>query len=244
MNTHYTSQSLSIVIPIYNEEEILEDSAKQILTICEKTKINYEIILVENGSTDETINIADNFSKKYSNVKIINLKDPNYGNALKKGFLKAQNDLVVSFDIDYFSEFFLNEALYLDNSFAAITASKRMQDSRDDRKVIRKVATKLFVLILRTLFNTDLSDTHGMKAIRKKYINEHIEKVVSTQDLFDTELLLRIENSNQKIKEVPAKVNEIRPSVSVIYKRIPRTVIALVKLKFYFLREDLNTKSL
>ena len=83
-----------------------------------------------------------------------------------------------------------------------------------------------------------------MKAIRKKYINEHIENVVSTQDLFDTELLLRIEKSNQKIKEVPTKVNEIRPSVSVIYKRIPRTVIALVKLKFYFLREDLNTKSL
>ena len=174
----------------------------------------------------------------------MNLEYPNYGNALKEGFLEAQNDLVVSFDIDYFSEFFLNEALSLDKDFAAVIASKRMQDSRDDRRTIRKVATKLFVLILKTLFDTNLSDTHGMKAIRKKHINEHIDKVVSTQDLFDTELLLRIEKSNQKIKEVPAKVNEIRPSVSVIYKRIPRTLVALVKLKFYFLREDLNTKSL
>ena len=70
-----------------------------------------------------------------------------------------------------------------------------------------------------------------MKAIRKEYINSHIDKVVSTQDLFDTELLLRIERSNQIIKETPAEVNEIRPSVSLIYKRIPRTVLALVKLK-------------
>ena len=244
MNPHYTSQSLSIVIPIYNEEEILVDSGNQILAICEKTKISYEVILVENGSTDETKSIAYNFSKKNSFVRVMNLEDPNYGNALKEGFLEAQNDLVVSFDIDYFSELFLNEALSLDKDFAAVIASKRMQDSRDDRRAIRKVATKLFVLILKTLFDTNLSDTHGMKAIRKKHINEHIDKVVSTQDLFDTELLLRIEKSNQKIKEVPTKVNEIRPSVSVIYKRIPRTLVALVKLKFYFLREDLNTKSL
>ena len=244
MNTHYTSQSLSIVIPIYNEEEILMDSASQILAICEKTKISYEIILVENGSTDETIRIAYSLSENNSSIRVVSLKYPNYGNALKEGFLEAKNDLVVSFDIDYFSEFFLNEALSLDKDFAAITASKRMQDSRDDRRVVRKVATKLFVLILKTLFDTDLSDTHGMKAIRKKHIDEHIDKVISTQDLFDTELLLRIEKSNQKIKEVPAKVNEIRPSVSVIYKRIPRTLVALAKLKFYFSREDLNTKSL
>ena len=244
MNNHYTSKSLSIVIPIYNEEEILMESAKQILAICEKTKISYEIILVENGSTDETVRIAYSFSENNSRVRVISLKYPNYGNALKEGFLEARNDLVVSFDIDYFSEFFLNEALSLDKDFAAITASKRMQDSRDDRRIIRKVATKLFVLILKTLFDTDLSDTHGMKAIRKKHIDKHIGKVVSTQDLFDTELLLRIEKSNQKIKEVPAKVNEIRPSVSVIYKRIPRTLLALGKLKFYFSREDLNTKSL
>ena len=100
------------------------------------------------------------------------------------------------------------------------------------------------MIILKTLFRTALSDTHGMKAIRKEHINKHIDKVVSTQDLFDTELLLRIERSNQIIKETPAEVNEIRPSVSLIYKRIPRTLLALVKLKFYFSREDLKTKTL
>ena len=244
MTTHYTSENFSIVIPIYNEEEILENSFNEIASICEKTGIKYEIILVENGSTDKTKEIASNLTNTNSKTKVINLTNPNYGNALKQGFLASKNDLVVSFDIDYFSESFLNEALFLEREFTALTASKRMSASKDDRKIVRKLATKLFVLILKTLFSTNLSDTHGMKAIRRVGVVEHIGKVVSTQDLFDTELLLRIERSNQLIKEVPANVNEIRPSVSLIFTRIPRTLFSLMRLRFYLSKEGLKTKTL
>ena len=115
MNIHYTSESLSIVIPIYNEEEILEASTNQIIAICEKIKAEYEIILVENGSTDKTARIASNLSELNPNLMVINLTSPNYGNALKEGFMKAKNELVVAFDIDYFSESFLKEALLLNN---------------------------------------------------------------------------------------------------------------------------------
>ena len=232
MTTHYTSQNFSIVIPIYNEEEILESSFNEIASICEKTGIKYEIILVENGSTDKTKEITSNLMTTNSKTKVINLVNPNYGNALKQGFLAAKNELVVSFDIDYFSESFLKEALSLEKEFTALTASKRMSESKDDRRTIRKLATKLFVLMLKTLFSTNLSDTHGMKAIRRAEIVEQIEKVVSTQDLFDTELLLRIERANKLIKEVPTSVNEIRPSVSLIFTRIPRTLFALIRLRF------------
>ena len=244
MTTHYTSQNFSIVIPIYNEEEILESSFNEIASICEKTGIKYEIILVENGSTDKTKEITSNLMTTNSKTKVINLVNPNYGNALKQGFLAAKNELVVSFDIDYFSESFLKEALSLEKEFTALTASKRMSESKDDRRTIRKLATKLFVLMLKTLFSTNLSDTHGMKAIRRAEIVEQIEKVVSTQDLFDTELLLRIERENKLIKEVPTNVNEIRPSVSLIFTRIPRTLFALIRLRFYLSREGLKTKIL
>ena len=114
MTTHYTSQNFSIVIPIYNEEEILESSFNEIASICEKTRIKYEIILVENGSTDKTKEIASKLTNTNSKTKVINLTNPNYGNALKQGFLASKNDLIVSFDIDYFSESFLNEALFLE----------------------------------------------------------------------------------------------------------------------------------
>ena len=53
--------------------------------------------------------------------------------------------------------------------------------------------------ILKLLFNTKLSDTHGMKAVRNTSIKKQIANVVSTQDLFDTELLIRIEKSGECI---------------------------------------------
>ena len=83
-----------------------------------------------------------------------------------------------------------------------------------------------------------------MNGIKKESVDRYIKKVVSTQDLFDTELLIRIEKIGQKFKEVPSKINEIRPSVSVIYKRIPRTIKSLLNLRLVLYRESLNTKNL
>ena len=138
----------------------------------------------------------------------------------------------------------MKTALQLDKDFAAITASKRLQTSKDARRLIRRIATNAFVYILKILFRTSLSDTHGMKAIRKTEIEKYIEQVVSTQDIFDTELLIRIERSGGRVKEVPAKINEIRPSVSLIYERIPRTLKSLIKLRYIFYKESLKTKNL
>lgn len=244
MKSNSMFNSFSIVIPIYNEEEILIESVNSIISMCERTKLTYELLLIENGSTDKTLEIAQSLSTMNNSIKVHSLNQANYGNALKNGFSLAIYDLVVAFDIDYYSETFLITSLQLESEFSAITASKRLQTSEDARRLIRRVATNFFVYLLKVLFNTDLSDTHGMKAIKKTEINKFIEQVVSTQDIFDTELLLRIERNGGKVKEVPAKINEIRPSVSLIYKRIPRTLKSLIKLRYIFYIESLKTKNL
>jgi glycosyltransferase involved in cell wall biosynthesis len=244
MKSNSMFNSFSIVIPIYNEEEILIESVNSIISMCERTKLTYELLLIENGSTDKTLEIAQSLSTINNSIKVHSLNQANYGNALKNGFSLAIYDLVVAFDIDYYSETFLITSLQLESEFSAITASKRLQTSEDARRLIRRVATNFFVYLLKVLFNTDLSDTHGMKAIKKTEINKFIEQVVSTQDIFDTELLLRIERNGGKVKEVPAKINEIRPSVSLIYKRIPRTLKSLIKLRYIFYMESLKTKNL
>ena len=244
MKSNSMFNSFSIVIPIYNEEEILIESVNSIISMCERTKLTYELLLIENGSTDKTLEIAQSLSTINNSIKVHSLNQANYGNALKNGFSLAIYDLVVAFDIDYYSETFLITSLQLESEFSAITASKRLQTSEDARRLIRRVATNFFVYLLKVFFNTDLSDTHGMKAIKKSEINKFIEQVVSTQDIFDTELLLRIERNGGKVKEVPAKINEIRPSVSLIYKRIPRTLKSLIKLRYIFYIESLKTKNL
>jgi len=244
MESNFKYKNFSIVIPIYNEEEIIEESTNAIYAMCERTGLNFEIIFSENGSTDSTKTIAQELIKKYPEIKIISNSKPNYGNALKAGFELAKNDLVISFDIDYYSESFLHEALVLDDQYSSITASKRLGSSEDGRKFVRKLATNFFVNLLKILFGTKLSDTHGMKAVKKTEIEKFLPQVISTQDIFDTELLIRIEKNDGKIKEIPAKVNEIRPSVSLIYKRIPRTIKSLIKLRIIFYRESLKTKNL
>ena len=206
--------------------------------------LDFEIIFSENGSTDETLTLVKDFSSERPECKVISNDIANYGIALRNGFKEAKNEMIISFDIDYFSEKFLLDSLCLENKFSAITASKRLSESQDERKIIRRIATNFFVLILKILFQTSMSDTHGMKGIKRSSFEKQIQKVVSTQDLFDTELLLRIERSGENIYEVPAMVNEIRPSVSVIYTRIPRTIYSLIKLRIQLFKESLKTKNL
>ena len=244
MDSNFNFKNFSIVIPVYNEEEILEESLNNILSMCQRTNIEFEIIMSENGSTDNTKNILSKLAKSNKNIKFIKNDTPNYGEALKRGFLICKNEIIISFDIDYYSEKFLLECLKLEDEFSGIIASKRMKQSEDGRRLIRKIATSFFVVILKILFSTNLSDTHGMKAMRKIYVDKHILKVVSTQDLFDTELLIRIEKSGQKLKEIPAKINEIRPSVSLIYKRVPRTIKSMINLRYVLYKESLKTKNL
>ena len=244
MDSNSSFNNFSIVIPIYNEEVILTESINNILSICDRTSVDYEIIISENGSTDSTKKLARDLEQNNSRVVLIESDHPNYGEALKRGFLKCKNEIIISFDIDYYSESFLKECLLLEEKYAGLIASKRLSNSEDGRRLIRKLATNFFVYILKILFRTKLSDTHGMKAVRKSFVDNHINSVISTQDLFDTELLLRIEKTGNEFKEIPAKINEIRPSVSVIYKRIPRTLKSLFKLKIAFYRESLKTKNL
>ncbi len=236
--------NFSVVIPVFNEEEVVLESANKIYKICLEMNKPFEIIFSENGSTDNTVKLIETFIRDKDNCFMINNNFANYGLALKNGFESVKNDIVISFDIDYFSKKFLVQALQLNENIVALVASKRLSGSEDERTLIRKMATSVFVFILKLLFRTSLTDTHGMKAIRKDNIEKEINNVISTQDIFDTELLIRIERSGFKISEVPAKVNEIRPSVSVIFTRIPRTLKSLFKLRFQLFKESLNTNNL
>ena len=74
--------------------------------------------------------------------------------------MEAKNEMIISFDIDYFSETFLHDSLSLEQKYSVITASKRLNESEDGRKLIRRII--FFVLILKFLFQTSMSDTHGM----------------------------------------------------------------------------------
>ena len=94
---------LSVVLPCYNEEAILKLNLLEIIKYLEKAneKYRWEIIMIDDGSKDDTGSIADSFEQKYNNVRVIHHPtNLNLGNALKTGFKNAKGDIIVVMDID------------------------------------------------------------------------------------------------------------------------------------------------
>ena len=234
--------SLTVVIPIHNEAGFLAGATSRLLEVvdgfasrtgCEPL----DVILVENGSTDGTAAEAARLAATDPRLAVRSLPEPDYGAALRDGMLAATGEWLVAFDIDYFSGEFLDRLVDLVDRADAVLASKRDPATHDRRSVLRRLGTRVFNLLLRALFGSRMTDTHGMKALRAAMVAEVIGSVVSTRDLFDTELLLRAERAGYRIVEVPAVVEEVRLARSSFLKRVPRTLAGLIRLRLLFRRE-------
>jgi glycosyltransferase involved in cell wall biosynthesis len=221
--------TFSIVIPVYNEADFIPVGLPRLLAELADGNLDYRILIMENGSTDATAEVARTVAGSAS-VEVHSLSTPDYGGAMREGFLKADSEWVVNFDIDYFSAEFLKEVISTADA-DLIIGSKRNPRSEDRRPLIRRLATWVFNLMLRTILGSKVSDTHGMKAFRRNLVDDLAGLVVSRQDLYDTELVIRAERSGYRIVEVPVVVEEIRAARSSLVKRVPRTVVGLIRIR-------------
>ena len=221
--------TFSIVIPVYNEADFIPVGLPRLLAELADGNLDYRILIMENGSTDATAEVARTVAGSAS-VEVHSLSTPDYGGAMREGFLKADSEWVVNFDIDYFSASFLSQVLERASDADLVIASKRDPESEDRRSVLRRTATGVFNLLLRTMFGSSVSDTHGMKAFRAELVSDVVPDVVSRQDLFDTELVIRAERKGYRIAEVPVIVEEMRPARSLL-KRVPRTLKGLWRIR-------------
>ena len=93
--------NISIVIPLYNEDESLRELHAWIHKVCEAHSLTYEVIFIDDGSTDSSWKVIEDLSQNNNNVKGIQFRR-NYGKsaALYCGFIKAQGDVVITMDAD------------------------------------------------------------------------------------------------------------------------------------------------
>jgi glycosyltransferase involved in cell wall biosynthesis len=224
------SASLSIVVPVYNEAGFIPIALPKLIAAVESVGVPYTIRIVENGSTDGTAEIAKKAAAG-SDVIVDSLPTADYGAAMRHGFLEAEGDWVVNFDIDYFSAEFLQQLLDQPDDVDLVIGSKRDPASQDRRPFIRRLATRVFNLLLTIILRSRVSDTHGMKGFRRKLVEDLTPRVINTEDLFDTELVVRAERAGYSIVEVPVVVEEMRTARSSLIKRAPRTVAGLVRMR-------------
>jgi glycosyltransferase involved in cell wall biosynthesis len=224
-------------MPAFNESEILTESVQHVverLRARDDVNDRFELLVVENGSTDDTLSIARRLATAMPEVRVLQRAEADYGAALRAGLLDASGELVVNFDCDYYDIDFLDRAiarLRSEGGPAMVVGSKRAPGADDRRSMARRAVTWMFSTILRVGFGLHVSDTHGMKAMRRSALLPRAEECTLGRDLFDTELIIRAERAGLAIDEIPVSVVERRPARSPLARRVPRTLVGLLRLR-------------
>jgi glycosyltransferase involved in cell wall biosynthesis len=224
---------LTVVMPAYNEALLLPTSVAEVVKGLRERPWSFEVIVVENGSTDGTLGIAHDLAAQFDEVVVQHRAEADYGKALRGGLLAARGDVVVNFDTDYYDVGFVESAVPMVRATggpAIVVASKRAPGSHDERPWPRRAVTAVFATLLRLALGARVSDTHGMKVMRRVDVEPYARRATFGRDLFDTELVLRVERAGLGTGEIPVAVRERRPARTSIVRRVPRTVVGLARL--------------
>ena len=223
---------LSIVIPVHNEEGILLSAVNDLLVRLPELKQDFEIILAENGSTDETINVAAAISEKHKEVVYFSSDKPDYGSALRQGIERAVGKYVMCDEIDICDVDFYRRALELldANEADMVVGSKVMKGADDKRPLSRRLATSVINGLLRVLLDFKGTDTHGLKAFHRERLVEVARKCVVNRDLFASEFVIRSGREGFRVVEIPIRITEKRaPSIDLV-RRISAVIKGLGRL--------------
>ena len=220
---------MTVIVPVHNEADFIPVGLPRLIAAVRAVEPDAQLIVVENGSADGSAERARAVAG--GGAEVVELAVADYGEALHEGMRRAKGDWVVTFDIDYFSEPFLRDLRALRRDADVVIASKRAPGSEDRRPFGRRLATFGFNVLLTTVLGSKVSDTHGIKAFRMSVTAPLLDAVASRQDLFDTELVVRLERAGARISEVPVVVEELRPARSSLLRRVPRTLAGLWRIR-------------
>ena len=164
--------NLSIVIPLKDEEESLPELADWIKKICDENGYSYEMIMVDDGSTDNSWKVIEQLSKINSEIKGIRFQR-NYGKsaALNEAFKVAQGDVVVTLDADLQDspdEIPELRRMILEDGYDLVSGWKK---KRYDNTLTKNIPSKFFNAVTRKMSKIKLHDFNcGLKAYRKKVV--------------------------------------------------------------------------
>lgn len=228
------SLQLSIVIPVYNEEAIVEQAATELSAGLDARGWNYEIIFAENGSRDRTQVILERMTRANPRFRWFHSETPNYGVALKKGIELARGEIVVCDEIDLCDLVFYDHVVppLLRGEADLIIGSKAAKGASDRRPLIRRVATRVHNGLLRLTLGFKGTDTHGLKAFRRERLLPVIERCVVDMDVFASEFVVRAWRENLDVREIPIQLEEKRQPSIHLFKRVPNVLKNVARLVY------------
>jgi glycosyltransferase involved in cell wall biosynthesis len=208
-------EKLSILIPVHNEEAKIAHNLKEIKETLDTLGCDYEIIAIDDGSTDNSYKVLKELEGKIPNFIIKrNSKNFGKGRALKKAFKYAKGDLIVWLDADLDLHPFQIKTLYdimvLDSADMVI-GSKMHPNSKVNYPFHRRIISLGYYLLIRIIFNLPCHDTQtGLKLFRREVLDEVFPRILVKRFAFDLEVLVNACHLGFKLTEAPIVLLEHR----------------------------------
>ena len=202
---------ISIVIPAYNEEALIEKTLNDVTLYLEKSGFSYEIIVVCDGCKDKTARLAGEIAKKNNKVRVIDRKvNVGKGFSVRQGCLKAKGAYIIFTDADLSTPIDEIEKLLkcLERGYDIAIGSRALKESdiRIHQVWYREIMGKTFNLFVQAIAIKGIKDTQcGFKGFKK----EAALKIFQMQTIkgfgFDVEVLYIAKRLGYRIKEVPVR---------------------------------------
>jgi len=190
--------SLSVFLPCYNEQDNVAPTVERALEILQRLDADYEVIIVDDGSSDDTGNIADRLAAEHGRVRVVHHRSNlGYGAALRSGFNAATKELVFYTDAD--GQFDISEMpplLPLIRRYDIVTCYRlNRQDS-----LVRRLNGWCWTKLVCLLFGMKIRDIDCAFKLYKREIFDNIT-LSSTGALIDTEILARAIRKGYRITQ-------------------------------------------
>lgn len=224
--------SLTIAIPAYNEEENIGWVVKDALKDLPKHFKNYEVLIVDDGSTDKTGKIADQLAKRNKRVRVIHQPNGGYSKAMLTGIRNAKEEFVAYMPAD--GQYLVRDMakMYLLMAESDIVLGYR--GVRKDYNLYRKILSYGYLIFLWLLFGITVKDLNGPTIWRTKEVNK-LRKIYSTDSkgvFILAEIVARFKKKGLRINEAPSVYRSRRAGVikNTKFKVVKDTFVDAVKV--------------
>ena len=198
-NSNHLLSSVSLIIPAYNDETTVGRLIGDSVSLLEKACPDYEIVVTNDGSKDNTLFVLREFASTNPRIRVINHQvNKGFGSTIKELYMSGKKDLIFSLpgDYQYAPQQLLKMAEGLRNCDFVI--GLRVQRNDPWR---RKFQSKVYNLMLRTLYGHRHKDVNSIKLFRRAILDK--VELKSETAFVDAELCIRAEKAGFKVIEIP-----------------------------------------
>lgn len=202
---------ISILIPVFNEELILQKNIEKLSDYLQVKLTDFEIHIVDNGSTDKTRQISLELQKSYPWIHYHHLSEKSVGKAFATGVRAAKYPYVISLDADLSVDLvFIDYAISLLKYSHMVVGSKMM--GRQKRSFIRTLGSQFYLFITQVFFKMTITDfSMGAKAYQREAVLPILDEIDPwTSYVF--EICVWLSKNQKTIVQVGVECEDLRPS--------------------------------